>query len=54
MTSLASKVGITPRALGSLMGQRAAEIAQHAAFAYLLIGLLDYAWKKHRHEKQLR
>jgi len=54
MTSLASKVGITPRALGSLMGQRAAEIAQHAAFAYLLIGLLDYAWKKHRHEKQLK
>jgi flagellar biosynthesis protein FlhB len=54
LTGLASTVGISPSALGVLFGQRAMGIAQHAAFAYLFIGLLDYAWKRHRHEQQLR
>jgi flagellar biosynthetic protein FlhB len=54
MTNLVSKVGIAPGALGGLMGQRGSEIAQHAAFAYLVIGLVDYAWKRRRHEQQLR
>lgn len=54
LTDLAAKVGISPGALGIMFGQRASEIAQHAAFAYLLIGLIDYAWKRRRHERQLR
>ncbi|HTA98443.1 MAG TPA: flagellar biosynthesis protein FlhB [Solirubrobacteraceae bacterium] len=54
LTTLAAKVGMQPAALGALMGGRALSIAQHAAFAYLVIGLLDYAWRRHRHEKQLR
>jgi flagellar biosynthetic protein FlhB len=54
LTGLASKVGIPPAALGVLFGQRALGIAQHAAFAYLAIGVLDYAWKRRRHEQQLK
>ena len=30
------------------------EIAEHAAFAYIVIGVIDYAWKRWRHEKQLK
>ncbi len=54
LTDLSSQVGISPSALGVLFGQRASSIAQHAAFAYLAIGLIDYAWKRHRHEQQLK
>jgi flagellar biosynthetic protein FlhB len=54
LTTLAAKVGMPAHALGELMGERALSIAQHAAFAYLVIGLLDYAWRRRRHEKQLR
>jgi flagellar biosynthesis protein FlhB len=54
LTGLASQVGLRPAALGVVFGQRGLAIAQRAAFAYLAIGLLDYAWKRFRHEKQLR
>jgi flagellar biosynthesis protein FlhB len=54
LTDLSSEVGISPVALGQLFGQRASQIAQHAAFAYLAIGLLDYVWKRYRHEQQLK
>jgi flagellar biosynthetic protein FlhB len=54
MTDLVAKVGMPADALGSLMGSRAAGIAEQAAFAYLAIGLIDYGWKRWRHEKQLR
>jgi len=54
LTGLASQVGISPAALGELAGSSALAVAQHAAFAYLLVGLIDYAWKRHRHEQQLK
>jgi flagellar biosynthetic protein FlhB len=54
LTPLAAKVGMPPGALGLLMGERALSIAQHAAFAYLGIGVLDYAWRRYRHEQQLK
>lgn len=54
LSDLSSKVGIPPAALGVLFGQRALGIAQHTAFAYILIGLLDYGWKRYRHEQQLK
>ncbi|HEY1687839.1 MAG TPA: EscU/YscU/HrcU family type III secretion system export apparatus switch protein [Solirubrobacteraceae bacterium] len=54
MTGLASKVGIPPLALGALSGKAAISVAERAGFAYLLIGLIDYAWSKRRHERQLR
>jgi flagellar biosynthetic protein FlhB len=53
LTGLASHVGISPAALGALAGNSALAVAQHAAFAYILVGVVDYAWKRHRHEQQL-
>jgi len=54
LTTLASDVGISPVALAALAGGSALSVAQHAAFAYLLVGVLDYAWRRHRHEQQLK
>jgi flagellar biosynthetic protein FlhB len=54
LTGLAAMVGVEPAALGSFSGARALSIAERAAFAYVLIGLVDYAWKRRRHERQLR
>ena len=54
LDGLATTVGIPPAALGMILGHRAMGIAQHAAFAYLLIGAIDYAWQRRRHEQKLR
>jgi len=54
LTGLAADVGISPYSLGVQSGSSALGVAQHAAFAYLLIGVLDYAWRRRRHEHQLR
>lgn len=54
ISGLASKVGIEPLALGSLAGSRALAVAEHAAFAYLLVGLVDYAWRRRQLERSLR
>jgi flagellar biosynthesis protein FlhB len=51
---LTSYVGVTPGALGGLFREKAFGIAEHATMAYLLIGVLDYVWKRRRHERQLR
>ncbi len=51
---LVSLVGIPPGALGVVMGQRAMGVAQHAAFAYLAIGLIDYLWQRRRNAQKLR
>ncbi len=53
LTGLASIVGISAAGLGQLASTSALAVAEHAAFAYLLIGVLDYAWRRRRHEKQL-
>ena len=54
MKALAGLVGVPPGALASIAGHRALGVAQHAAFAYILIGLVDYAWRRLRNERQLR
>ena len=54
MTSLASIVGVTPGALAAIAGHTALGVAQRAALAYVAIGLIDYGWKRWRHERQLR
>ncbi len=54
MSALASEVGISPGALGAVMGQRGMAIAQHATFAYLAIAVVDYAWQRRRTEHKLR
>lgn len=53
LTGLASIVGISAAGLGRLAGSSALAVAQRAAFAYLLIGLIDYAWRRRQNEKQL-
>ncbi|MGO9489513.1 MAG: flagellar biosynthesis protein FlhB [Solirubrobacteraceae bacterium] len=54
LRSLASIVGITPGALGSISGHQALAIAERAGLAYVLVGLIDYAWKRRRYERDLR
>jgi flagellar biosynthetic protein FlhB len=53
LKDLAARVGMSPHALGLLMSQRAAGVAQKAAFAYLAIGLVDFVWKRRKHIKDL-
>jgi len=54
LTGLVSLVGITPLQLGSTAGHRALAIAERAGGVYVLVGVLDYAWKRMRHERMLR
>ncbi|HYB23042.1 MAG TPA: EscU/YscU/HrcU family type III secretion system export apparatus switch protein, partial [Solirubrobacteraceae bacterium] len=54
LTSLAADVGVSPAALAAIAGGNALAVAQRASFAYLLVGFIDYAYKRHRHERQLR
>src|ERR1700722_15930899 len=53
-TGLASVVGISAGGLAALSVGKAFGVAEDAAFAYVLIGIVDYAWKRHRHEQQLK
>lgn len=54
ISGLSSKVGITPLALGGLAASSALGVAERAAIAYALIGLIDYAWQRRRNEKSMR
>jgi flagellar biosynthetic protein FlhB len=51
---LAALVGMAPADLVSKLAHTVLGIAQRAAVAYVLIGLLDYAYQRWRHEKSLR
>ena len=54
LRDVAALVGVSPAALGALMGHRALEIAQRGTFAYLAIAAIDYLWQRRRHEHGLR
>jgi flagellar biosynthetic protein FlhB len=54
ITHLGASVGTSPGALARLMGSGVTAIAQRAAYAYLLIALVDVIWQRKRHEKGLR
>lgn len=54
LMNLGASVGTAPGALGRLMGSNVLAIAQRAAIAYLLIGIVDLVYQRRRHEKQLR
>jgi len=54
LTQLASIVGVAPGAVAGIAGHTALGVAQRAALAYVAIGLIDYGWKRWRHERQLR
>jgi flagellar biosynthetic protein FlhB len=54
LTELGSLVGMSPNELASRLAADVKAIALRAAGAFLLIGLLDYAYQRFRHEKSLR
>lgn len=54
LTQLSATIGSDPGALGAMLASMVLAIAQRAAAAYLLIGLIDYGWQRWRHEKSLR
>jgi flagellar biosynthesis protein FlhB len=54
LKALTSYVGVAPGALGELFREKAFGVAEHACMAYLVIGVIDYAWRRRRHEHQLR
>ena len=44
-------VGISPTDFGSILATDMGSLVKRAAFAYLFIGLADFAWQKRRTEK---
>ncbi len=54
MKDLAGLVGVPPATVAQIAGHRALGVAQHAAFAYVAIGLIDFVWRRLRNERQMR
>ena len=54
LPGMGAMVGMTPTQLAAELVSTIMGIAQRAAIAYLVIGLADVVWQRHRHEKQLR
>ena len=51
---LAALVGMPPQQLAPHLAELVLAIAQRAGVAYLVIAIIDYAWQRYRHEKQLK
>jgi len=54
LDQFAALVGMPPAEFLSTVGHMVLSIAQRAAAAYLVIGLVDYAYQRYRHEKTLK
>jgi flagellar biosynthesis protein FlhB len=54
LTSLGASIDTPPAALGVLINSSIMGIAERAAIAYVLIGILDYSYQRYRHNKQLK
>jgi flagellar biosynthetic protein FlhB len=54
MGKIAAMTGLQPPAFGAVLMSLAGALAWKAAAAYLLIGVGDFLWQRHRHEKQLK
>jgi flagellar biosynthetic protein FlhB len=54
LDDLAALVGMPPAALVSDLAQTVLGIAKRAAIAYILIGIIDFAYQRWRHEKSLK
>jgi flagellar biosynthetic protein FlhB len=54
LTHLGASVGTPPAALGVMIHAGAMSIAERAAIAYLLIGIIDLIWQRRQHEKGLK
>jgi flagellar biosynthesis protein FlhB len=47
-------VGLTPNDFGSILSADMGSLVKRAAFAYLFIGIADFAWQKRRTEKSMK
>jgi flagellar biosynthetic protein FlhB len=54
LPEMGALVGMSAEQLGAQLADTVFGIAKRAAFAYLLIGVADYFWQKHKMEKSLR
>ncbi len=54
VTSFASAVGMSPIQMGEALSSSVTAIALRAALVYVVIGVADFAWQRHRHEKSLK
>lgn len=54
LDELAALVGMPPEQLMPHMADLVLGIALRAGAAYLVIAIVDYAWQKYRHEKQMK
>lgn len=54
LTNLGASVGTPPAALAKLISSGVTGIAERAALAYLLIGIIDLIWQRRRHNKSLK
>jgi len=54
LTSLGASIDTPPAALGMLINSSIMGIAERAAIAYVLIGILDFIYQRYRHNKQLK
>jgi flagellar biosynthetic protein FlhB len=54
LDELAALVGLPPAALLVQLADEILALALRAGAAYIVIALIDYAWQRHTHEKQLR
>jgi flagellar biosynthetic protein FlhB len=54
LPELGTLVGMSPDELGAQLADTVLGIAKRAALAYLLIGVADYFWQKHKLEKSMR
>lgn len=54
MPQIASMVGIGPIELGTLTMSLIMKIARNVAVAYIVLGIADYIWQKHRTEKSMK
>jgi flagellar biosynthetic protein FlhB len=50
----AAMVGMSPLQFGGSIATLVKSIAKRAAFAFLFIGVMDYIYQRHRHEKSLK
>jgi flagellar biosynthesis protein FlhB len=54
LDEFAALVGLPPSELMPTLAHTVLGVAQRAGAAYLLIGVVDYAYQRHRHDKSLR
>jgi len=54
LTNIGASIDTPPAALGVLVNSSIMGIAERAAIAYLLIGILDFVYQRYRHNKQLK